>query len=175
MKKKLFKLEVAGFVFVGIIGTLSHFLFEILGGNAIVGLFCAVNESVWEHLKMLFFPYLLWSITEYFLLSRPYNFFNAKIKGVFSGLLITTAFYYTYSGITGTSSLFMDILSFILGIFAAFSVSYMLLKNNKKKSSFIENISILLFAATAVIFFIFTFSPPIIPLFEDPKSLTYGL
>lgn len=175
MNKKLFKLEIAGFIFVGITGTLSHFLFEILDSNTIVGLFCAVNESVWEHLKMLFFPYLFWSILEYFLLKKPNNFFSSKIKGIFSGMLITIAFYYTYSGISGASSLFMDILSFILGIFAAFTVSYMLLKNNKEKSNFIENISILLFAATAVIFFIFTYSPPIIPLFEDPKSLTYGL
>lgn len=175
MSKKLFKFEIIGFIFVSVIGTLSHFLFEWFDENKIIGLFCPINESVWEHLKLLFFPYLVWSIAEYFILNRPRSFFNSKIKGIYCGMLLTVSLYYTFSGIIGSSNLFIDILSYFIGVAISFIISYMFLKNEKRKTPFTENISILLFAATSIIFFIFTFSPPLIPLFEDPQSLTYGI
>jgi len=52
MKSKLFKFELLGFVFCCILGTLSHFFYDWSGQNIIVGMFCPVNESVWEHLKL---------------------------------------------------------------------------------------------------------------------------
>ena len=43
-------------------GTLLHFLFDWTGGNAVVALFSAVNESIWEHLKLLFYPMVLFAV-----------------------------------------------------------------------------------------------------------------
>ena len=51
MSKTLLKLDIIGFVFVSVIGTLAHFVFEWSGNNTVVGLFCPINESPWEHLK----------------------------------------------------------------------------------------------------------------------------
>ena len=56
MSKTLLKLDIIGFVFVSVIGTLAHFVFEWSGNNTVVGLFCPINESPWEHLKLIFFP-----------------------------------------------------------------------------------------------------------------------
>ncbi len=47
------------------LGTLNHFLYFLSGQSPIVALFCPVNESVWEHLKLLYFPFLFVSIWEY--------------------------------------------------------------------------------------------------------------
>lgn len=51
LKTNLFR-----FIFISVLGVLLHFTYEWSGDNAVVGLFSAVNESTWEHLKLLFFP-----------------------------------------------------------------------------------------------------------------------
>lgn len=173
MNKKLFKYEIIGFIFVSVLGTLFHFLYEWLGYSKVIALFCPVNESVWEHLKLLFFPYLIWTIIEYFLLNRKENFFSAKIKGVLCGNLFIVTFFYTYSGISGRTSSFIDILSFFVGTAIAFIISYEIMRNSKKDTNKI--IPIIMFIAISGIFFLFTFMPPLIPLFEDPQKLTFGI
>lgn len=175
MNKKLFQYEIAGFIFVCILGTLTHFIFDWSTQNAFIGVFSPVNESVWEHLKMLFFPYLIWSIGEYFLLKKPENLFLSKLIGIIAGMLITVFIYYTYTGATGSESMIMDIFSFIVGVGAAFIISYAMMKNGRNKSKPTEIVSVMLLLAVAAVFIIFTFSPPMIPLFEDPKSFTYGI
>lgn len=175
MRKNLFRNEIAGFIFVSIFGTMGHFIFKWCDSNPIVGLFFSVNESVWEHLKLLFFPYLVWSVIEYFITERHAAYFLSKIKGVLSGMLFLVVFFYTYSGATGKVNTFFDVLSFFLGTAAAFVISYLSLKNKSTGSRAGEIISICLFILVAVLFFIFTFSPPLIPLFEDPQNFTYGI
>ena len=53
-RKLAFGYELAGIVFTVIIGTMLHFTFELSGNQPVVGVFSAVNESVWEHLKLGF-------------------------------------------------------------------------------------------------------------------------
>ena len=57
---KIKKLEIIGFFFTIIFGTLSHFFYNWSGKNQIIGYFCPINESTWEHLKMLIVPILLY-------------------------------------------------------------------------------------------------------------------
>ena len=47
---------VIGILFTIILGSLSHFFYGWSGNFFLVGFFSPVNESVWEHLKLLFFP-----------------------------------------------------------------------------------------------------------------------
>lgn len=173
MNKKLFKYEIIGFIFVSVFGTLFHFLYEWLNYSKIIALFCPVNESVWEHLKLLFFPYLIWTVIEYFLLGKKENFFFSKITGVLCGIVFLVSFFYTYNGITGSSGTFINILSFFIGTAISFILSYEIMRNCKKNTNKI--IPIILFIVIAGIFFLFTFVPPLIPLFEDPQNFTYGI
>lgn len=175
MSKKLFKYEIIGFMFVSIIGTVNHFLFELFGNSVIIGLFCPVNESVWEHQKLLFFPFLIWSIAEYFLLEKQSSFFPAKAAGITLGILFTIIFYYSYTGISGTESMFFDILSFYLGVGISFIIGYMIIKNCKKSNTLLSNLSVFALILLAAVFIIFTFAPPLIPLFKDPLTSTYGI
>ena len=57
---------IIGFVFVGVLGVILHFLYEFSGNNLIVAPFSAVNESTWEHLKLAFFPMFTWAIIQFF-------------------------------------------------------------------------------------------------------------
>lgn len=43
-----------------VIGALLHFAYDVLGESPIVGLFAPVNESIWEHAKMVVWPIILW-------------------------------------------------------------------------------------------------------------------
>lgn len=175
MIKKLFKYETIGFVFVSIFGTINHFLYELLGNSVIIGIFCPVNESIWEHQKLLFFPYIIWNIAEYFILKKQNSFFPAKASGIISGIIFTIAFYYTYTGISGNESIFCDVLSFYIGTAVSFLVSYMIIKNFGNGNINLSNISVFILIIITAMFIIFTFAPPLIPLFKDPLTSAYGI
>ena len=63
---KLEKTQIVVTIVSIILGTILHFTYEVLEENIVVGAFSAVNESVWEHLKLIFFPMLIVAIIEYF-------------------------------------------------------------------------------------------------------------
>ena len=65
MKRSLGVRKLLGFMFVSIAGTFLHFLYDITGRNIAAGLISAVNESIWEHMKLIFYPMLLVALTEY--------------------------------------------------------------------------------------------------------------
>ena len=67
------RLEIIGAIIVCILAPVFHFLFEWSGDNTFVGIFAAVNESVWEHTKIVYFPFLFYSIAEYFILRDVYK------------------------------------------------------------------------------------------------------
>lgn len=176
MRGKLFRLELAGFVFSCILGTLAHFFYEWSAGSTAVGLFCPVNESVWEHLKLIFFPYIIWSTVEFFCAKgKNINLFFSKLCGVLSGMLLIVFIYYTYTGATGNESMVADIASFFIGMAAAYLISYAIIKNCKYKGKASEILSFAALLVIAAVFVLFTFSPPLIPLFEDPVTKTYGI
>lgn len=84
------------------------------GQSPIVALFCPVNESVWEHLKLLYFPFLFVSIWEYLSLHPVVlPFFYCRYLGVLLGMFFTVSVFYTYSGILGRNFLILDILLFL--------------------------------------------------------------
>ena len=175
MRNKLFRYSVTGFIFVGIFGTLAHFFYEWSGYNKLVGLFCAVNESSWEHLKLLFFPYFVWSLIEYLLLKRDKCVFFSKAVGAFVGMISVLAFFYTYTGIIGKNIDWLNILSFFLGEFIAFLIDYIMIKTNKFCNVAYNSIGIGFFIFTSILFILFSFMPPLIPLFKDPISQSYGI
>lgn len=70
MKPNIKKIYIYGAVITSILGVINHFLYEWTGNNSFIALFCATNESTWEHLKLLFFPYLIWVIVSYFCIGK---------------------------------------------------------------------------------------------------------
>lgn len=175
MTNKLFKLSVAGFIFVGIIGSLSHFIFEWSGYSRIIGALCPVNESPWEHLKLILLPYFIWTVIEYFMLKEDNKIFFCKWAGAVSGMAGIIIVFYTYSGIIGYSIGIINILSFFIGVFIAFATDYFMIKSNRFNKTFYNIIGIILFIILFAVFILFTFAPPLIPLFKDPLSLSYGI
>lgn len=175
MDKKFFQTELGGFAFVSILGTLCHFVYQWSGYSNLAGAFTPINESPWEHLKLICFPYLLWSFVQYFLLKRPDGYWPAKFFGNLTGIMMTTIFFYTYSGIWGSNTLPMDIFSFFLGVFVAFFTDYMLFKSGKGRGRAAANLAVAGLLCVSVLFIIFTYAPPHIAWFLDAQAQTYGI
>lgn len=173
-KKSIFLYELVGMVLIIIIGTLLHFTFEWSGFQDIVGVFSAVNESVWEHLKIAFMPSILFAIIEYrFLYKRTNNFFFAKALGIYSMMIIIPVIFYSYT-IFIEHNLTIDIISFMFAIIVGQLVSYKMLTFKQQPRNF-KLISIIALIILGLAFIVFTFYPPQIALFQDPISGEYGI
>lgn len=166
------KFEIFSVVFSAIIGTLLHFTFELSNNNLFVASFSAVNESTWEHLKLLFYPMLLVTILGYFFYSNISNYLCSRVLGIFISLLFTTVFFYTYTGILGFNITFLDISSFFVAIFIG---EYVFLKNLKNNSICNKKIAITSLLILLICFITFTYFPPNIGYFKDPITELYGI
>lgn len=157
-----------------IVGTFLHFTYELSNYNQIVGLFSAVNESVWEHLKLLVFPMTIVSVIGAFAIKKySKNYWLSQVLGIITAMLFVVIFFYTYTGIIGKNIAILDIGSFVVGIILGEFVTYKILKSKKEYKA--EVPSVLLLIVIILSFIIFTIYPPIIPLFEDPIYGTFGL
>ena len=127
--KTILIFQIASIIFSIILGTLLHFTYEWSGQNLLVASFSAINESTWEHLKLIFFPMLITTLIGCFYFGNTVlNFLCAKTIGILSSLLFTTSFFYTYTGILGTNIHILNIASFLIAIIIGEYVSYKIIR-----------------------------------------------
>ena len=157
-----------------ILGILLHFTYEWSGENMIVGLFSAVNESTWEHLKLIFYPFLVMAIIGYFIIGkRTDNYWLAQALGILSAMIFTIAFFYTYTGIIGTNFAWLNIATFVISILLGGFVTYKILISEKDYNG--EFASIIFIIILFFSFILYTSNPPEIQLFEPPAIGVCGL
>ena len=163
-------IHIIGAVFVFVLGTLLHFTWEWSNYSSIAAVFSAVSESTWEHLKLIFFPFILFLIFEYVIYGKYEKcFFTVKFRAVLLGMFVITASFYTYTGILGNNYLPLDIGTFILGVLAAYVYSYKCFNSNFNSCSAVsELLSVAGIAALILAFGIFTFDPPPLGIFNPP-------
>ena len=173
---KLLKIELIVTILELILGTLLHFIYEWSGNNVIIASFSAVNESVWEHLKLVFYPMLILGVIEYYFVKNiANNYIEAKAIGIFTAISFIVISFFTYTGIIGTNFFIIDILIFIISIILGEWTSYKLMKR-KNESTIQTKIlagGILIFLLSC--FIIFTYVTPQVNLFRDFTNGTYGI
>lgn len=174
MKERIPAWQMAGFVFTGLFGTLLHFLFDLTGGSAVAALFSAVNESIWEHMKLLFYPMVAFAFIEYFVWGAEVEgFWCVKLIGILLSLALVPLMYYTYTGILGVNADWFNITIFFL----AAGIGYFLETKAFQKGVVCplpDWAAIGILCLIAAVFTVFTFLPPEIPFFRDPQTGTYG-
>jgi hypothetical protein len=174
-KKTILRYELFGMLFISLLGGMLHFTFEWSGYNPIVAVFSAVNESVWEHLKLGFWPALLYLIIEYRQIrKKTNNFFLAKTVVPYIIVAVIPAIFYSYTSVTGESIFVIDISSFIVAVIIGQFIGYKLL-TRKPLPNNLEKIALAALLLLAVLFIVFTFYPPHLPPFQDPISEEYGI
>jgi hypothetical protein len=165
---------MGGFVFTGVLGTLLHFLFDWTGGHAVVALFSAVNESIWEHMKLLYYPMLIFAFIEYANWGKEIpQFWCIKLLSVLTGLALIPTIYYTYTGIMGVSVDWLNIAIFFLAAAAAYYLEAKLFKRQHPCRISSDKAFVLL-CMLGIVFTVLTFAAPKIPFFQDPLTGTYG-
>ncbi len=172
--KRFKKWEVVGAIAVSLLAMLFHFLFAFSGHNTAVGMISAVNESVWEHTKIIYFPFLFFSILEYLFLKPDWKrFFAAKTVSLAFSASVMIAFFYTYTGALGAESLIVDIICTFVWIFLAFLISYRLYFSAYRLERYIA-LFIILFVAQLLMELLFTPFAPHVPLFMDSETGLFG-
>ena len=166
--------QIIGFVFTGILGVILHFLYDYTG-SVLVSLFSAVNESIFEHTKLLFFPMLVYAIIENRNIGLRYrNFMCVKLIGILLGVILTPVLYYTINGAFGMTPDWVNIGIFFIVDGLAYAFETWIMKNscisckNPGKVMWVLGLMVILYV-------VFTFIPPHIPFFQDPITGTYGI
>lgn len=174
-KASIRQIETVGAVFTVVVGSILHFAYEWSGNNVIVWLVAAINESVWEHTKLLATPVLLFAAFEAWRFGFTARLLKAKLYELLVGIGIIIGFYYTYTGALGIGSLAIDIGSVVAAAAIGKHVSFRVLSEGgrlKKNMAFVYGCGIVLICA---LFVWATFAPPRIPLFKDAPTGTYGI
>lgn len=176
MRKRLLLWELGGFLFTGAAGTLLHFVYDWTGGNTLAAAFSAVNESTWEHMKLLFFPLFLFSIVQVCRMGRNYpNFPAVRAVSTVAGLALIPILFYTYTGVLGFDVMWADIAVFYLADLGAFALDFILLRRGRLSAPWQQVLGLAVLWGLAFCFVWCTFRPPQIALWRDPVTGQYGI
>lgn len=168
--------HISSFVFIIVAGSLFHFAYDWFGRWKPFALIFAVNESVWEHNKIGFWPAFIFSFIEYFSWGKyEKNFFCAKALQLFSIPYLMMSFFYTYTGIIGYHVLWVDILIFVAAVAIAQYVFCIQLSKEACNSTRVRTLCIVFIFVLFLIYSSFTFLAPKIPLFIDPLTGKTGI
>jgi hypothetical protein len=167
-------IELFGFFFIIILGTLSHFLYEWSHHNKIFAIFFAANESTWEHIKLAIGPTFLWILIEIPFIELNNNFLLAKLVSLLTMIILIPTLFYLYRAILKKNVFILNILEFVISIALAQIFSYMVY-NATPVSSVVCYISLILIDIILVAYLTFTCLPPKNILFKDPINNKYGI
>ncbi|MBQ2734564.1 MAG: hypothetical protein IJF33_01895 [Clostridia bacterium] len=173
MKRSIGLWQLMGFAVTSLAGTLLHFLYDWTD-LVWVAPFSGVNESTWEHMKLLFWPLFLFAIVQSFFFRDREEFWCVKLKGTLLGLVWIPILFYTYNGVIGKSPDWINIAIFFLS--AAIAYIYETRQfNNQTTACKSPKIAFAVLCGIALLFVIFTFATPEIGLLQDPLTGTYGI
>lgn len=161
---KLERYIIVGIIFTVVAGILSHFVYEWSGENFILGFFFPVNESTWEHMKLVFFPMLVYGLFAVRHLKNEYICIDKAFSiGILTGIFLIPVIFYTYSGILGYDVAWLNILTFILSVIIAYVMIYKAAKSCDDSEETV--FSKILVWAFFIAFIAFTYNPPELGIF----------
>ena len=174
MKRSIGVWQFCGFAATSLGGTVLHFLYDWLGEAIWIAPFSGVNESTWEHMKLLFFPMLIYAAVQSFFFREYENFWCVKLRGILLGLILIPVIFYTYNGVIGRSPDWINIAIFFISAAIVYIYETRLFKSKKIKCRSPKT-AIAVLLLIALLFVIFTFATPEIGIFKDHLTGTYGI
>lgn len=161
-----------------LLGVFLHFAYELSGNNVLVGTIAPVNESVWEHLKLIFIPFTLFSVLFYFYTNKKFsNILLVTLFGNVAGMFVVTTLYYLGTVLFATENMIYNIIIYAIGVMAAYFIFYLGIYS-KEFIDETKGSSIIGACALALLFSIFltnTFFPIKTDITKDPVTKTYGI
>lgn len=164
----------AGIIFIIIVGTLLHFVYELSHHNKFVGIFAAVNESTWEHIKIGMTATILWSLVDGFVYGADENYIIAKALSLLTIIILIPLLFYFYTAFTKKSILIVDIISFCITIICSQLVFNHIMSLYTLPFEFRYISGIILFIELVAYIFL-TYNPLKNFIFKDPITKKYGV
>lgn len=175
MDRRVLRWELGGVIPIILVGSLLHFAFDWSNQWALVAVFAAVNESVWEHLKLAFWPMLGWALIERRFLDTPSGpFWAAKSIGLLIASTSIVAVFFTYVAVLGRNVLILDLATYGISV-ALGQVASVAFVSTAAVRPILRRAALLLLAAQIVAFATLTYFPPQWELFRDPRDGSYGI
>ncbi len=174
MKRSIGLWQLMGFAVTSLGGTLLHFLYDWTGKAVWIAPFSGVNESTWEHMKLLFWPMFIFAIVQSFFFRDRENFWRIKLKGILLGIVLIPVIFYTYNGVIGQSPDWINIAIFFISAAIAYICETRQF-NNETICCISPKIAFTLLCMIAVLFVVFTYATPEIGIFKDPLERTYRI
>jgi len=163
--------EAGAFVWIMLAGSALHFAYELSGFNWFAALFGSVNESTWEHLKLFFWPGLVYALVQHAFVK---DYANNYWWGKGLALLVTTigviVSFYFYLGIVlpmyGEGTLWGAIGTGAVGVLLGNMVAYRVITAPQRPRRF-DSYGKVIMVVMAISFLTLSYLPPRIFLFED--------
>ena len=169
MKQRSILWQAAGLAGGTFGGTILHFLYDWTDGSILVTPFSGVNESTWEHMKLLFWPLFLYTLVQQLFFRDQKNYWCVKLAEILLGLVLIPVLFYTYNGVIGKSPDWINITIFYITALLVFLFEWWAFKNDWLPCK-CPRLAFAVICLIGVLFVVFTFAPPQIPLFQDPLT-----
>ena len=173
MRKRRFYWELAGFIWTGAAGTALHFFYEWSGYSRWAAVISAVNESTWEHMKLLLVPLFLFSLVQVWFADEP-NFLAVRGLSALIGTALIPVLYYTYTGAWGRHETWIDIGIFFVAAAVTFWLDSRWLHQGRFAAGWQQVLGVILLWGLMALFIFFTNRPPHWALFRDPQTGLFG-
>ena len=160
-----------------ILGSIMHFMYNLLGESVIIGLFAPVNESICEHSKLVVWPMILWWTLYYCFRKKKHpidknKWFTGALVALITAFMTMPLAYYFYTGAFGAELLWVDILILLIAVLFG---QWLGLHTYRYTKGLNAKYILLIFAGIVLLFMLLTFFPPRIPLFQDGVTGSYGI
>jgi hypothetical protein len=176
MTDPLLQTELIGIGVIGLLGAAWHFIFDWCGRWPPLGVILPVNESPFEHLKLAFWPSIIYAAASYGTVAgHTGNFIVAKAAGLYVMPLVILALFYAYTAClsSGTGSAAVHILIFVVGVAAGQMASYAIMRA-ASLPGWLTWAALILAAVMAAAYALSPYRPPHRGLFHDDDGY-YGI
>lgn len=155
---------IVGFLSI-LAGSALHFLYD-LWPNPLTAVFAPVNESVWEHLKLLYWPFLAAA----FVLTKgeadSRSCWCGLLAGLLSAPLLLLGAYYTLSCGFALHGLALDLILYVLAMAGGFRLARHLQK--AEFPAWLCGVLVIAAGVYGAALALFSFAPPELPIFAPP-------
>lgn len=168
-------IKIIGIFLIFLICFPLHFLYNLLP-NSLFSIFLPVNESIWEHMKIIYTSYIIYGIIDYFFLIKNNIKFNNFLLQLFIipiiGIILYLIIFIPVYNIIGENMILSIGLLIIIIIIEQILSYYILKKHNIKYQNIIGIIGIIV---VYIIFGYLTYKPIENYIFFDKKASKYGI
>lgn len=176
-RAKLAAWEIGCVLWIVTAGSLLHFAFELSEYWTPMALIAAVNESIWEHLKMYFWPGLAFALVQY---TYTRNYANNYWLGKVAALVVTPTLiiisFQSYVGYAESAG-FTPSLASMLGIMftgiATGQLASYFIVSAEPFGNTVRRMAPVAWMLVVGAFSAFTYFPPKVSLFENFACYTY--